>query len=192
MTIAGLVLGAGAGSRFQGPEHKLLASFRGHPLASWAIRSAHEAGFNQLYVVSGAVDLQAALAQELADIWEAITWVESPSWAEGQSKSLAAGVGRVSDDGHQAVVVGLADQPMVPASAWRSVGAARGPITIADFEGQRRPPVKLERSVWPLLPEEGDFGARELIRAHPGLVSPVPCVGKAADIDTKRDLEEWN
>lgn len=196
MTIAGAVLGAGGGSRFEGPQHKLLAEFRGRPVASWAIESALIAGFNDTYVISGAVDLQAELAEDIAahmgDKADRITWLHSPSWDQGQSLSLAVVIDQARRDGHDAIVIGLADQPMVPASAWRSVGAARGVIAIADFDGDRCPPVKLEKSVWDQLPREGDLGARELIRSNPELVSPVRCAGKAADIDTKRDLKRWS
>ena len=200
MTIAGVVLAAGAGSRFEGANHKLLADFRGQPVVVHAIAAALGAGFNQLYVVTGAVELEQELQQwfdadsgsEPGDGAGPITWIESPDWERGQAHSLQAALAAIRADGHASFVVGLGDQPMVPTSAWRSVGASRGPITVAEFGGQRRPPVKLEREVWGLLPEEGDLGARELIRSHPELVSAVPCGGNAADIDTKRDLKRWS
>lgn len=197
MTIAGVVLAAGAGSRFEGPEHKLLAELRGKPVVVWVLEAAIEAGFNQLYVVTGAIDLQTELMGteegEGADSWlQPVTWLNSADWESGQSQSLQVAVHQAEADGHDAVVIGLGDQPMVPASAWRSVGASRGAITVAEFEGERRPPVKLEKQVWSLLPNTGDFGARELMRSNPELVGAVPCSGKAADIDTQRDLKRWS
>lgn len=150
------------------------------------------AGFNQLYVVTGAVELEKELHQWFVGDGNKIVWVESPDWQRGQAHSLQSALSAVRADGHKAFVVGLGDQPMVPSSAWRSVGASRGAITVAEFDGERRPPVKLEEQVWTLLPEEGDLGARELIRSHPELVSAVPCGGNAADIDTKRDLKQWS
>ncbi len=192
MSIAGVVLAAGAGSRFEGPNHKLLADFRGQPVVVHVIKAALEAGFNQLYVVTGAVELEVELAEWLDTEPGQIIWVESPDWERGQAHSLQAALTAIKADGHEAFVVGLGDQPMVPSSAWRSVGASRGAITVAEFGGQRRPPVKLEQQVWELLPMEGDLGARELIRSHPELVSAVPCGGNAADIDTKRDLKRWS
>ncbi len=206
MTIAGVVLAAGAGSRFEGPNHKLLADFRGQPVVVHAIKAALGAGFNQLYVVTGAVELEQELQRwfdpepdsecdagfESGDDAGPITWVESPDWELGQAHSLQSALAAIRADGHVSFVVGLGDQPMVPTSAWRSVGASRGPITVAEFGGQRRPPVKLEQEVWGLLPREGDLGARELIRSHPEMVSAVPCAGNAADIDTERDLKRWS
>jgi CTP:molybdopterin cytidylyltransferase MocA len=89
-------------------------------------------------------------------------------------------------------VVGLGDQPLVPASAWRSVGAAAGAIVVASFDGQRQPPVKLDRTVWPDLPVGGDFGARHLLTRRPELVSEIPCRGNPVDIDTVEDLRSWS
>lgn len=185
MTIAAVLLAAGAGSRFDGGEHKLLADLRGRPVIAWALEAVVEAGFNEVFVVTGAVDLSDHLPP-------GVTAVPAPRWAEGQALTIQAGVAAADQAGHDSVVVGLGDQPFVPASAWRAVGASRGPIVTATFDGDPRPPVKLERSVWDLLPTEGDAGARELVRARPDLVSEVPCSGTAADIDTTEDLARWN
>jgi len=185
VTVAAAVLAAGDGSRFTGGSHKLLAQLHGEPIVVSCVMAALGAGFNQVYVVTGAVDLGHVLP-------EGVTVVESPRWTEGQSLSLQAVVKRAEADGHRAIVVGLGDQPLVPASAWRSVGAAKGQIVVASFDGQRRPPVKLESEVWHLLPTEGDLGARHLIRDRPDLVSEIPCTGNPADIDTAEDLALWN
>lgn len=195
MTIAAVLLAAGAGSRFAGSapatsdgkhgEHKLLADLRGRPVIAWSLDAVVGAMFNEVIVVTGAVDLDGHLP-------EGVTVVHADRWSEGQALTIQAGIAAADRAGHHAVVVGLADQPFVPSSAWRAVGASRGPIVAATFEGERRPPVKLERSVWGLLPTEGDSGARELLRERPDLVSDVPCSGTAADIDTKEDLARWN
>lgn len=185
MTVAGVLLAAGAGSRFSGTDHKLVAELRGRPVIAWSLEAVIGAGFNEVFVVTGAADVTELLP-------DGVTVVAAERWAEGQAHTIAAGVAAAGAAGHDSVVIGLADQPFVPASAWRAVGAARGPIVTATFDGQRRPPVKLERSVWALLPKRGDSGARELFRARPDLVSEVPCAGTAADIDTQEDLARWN
>ncbi len=184
-TTAAILLAAGAGSRFAGADHKLLADLRGRPVLAWSIDAVMAAGFNEVFVVTGAVDVSALIPPS-------VTVVQADRWADGQALTIRAGIEAAAAAGHDAVVVGLGDQPFVPASAWRTVGAARGAIVVASFEGERRPPVKLERSVWDLLPVDGDSGARDLIRSRPDLVSEVPCSGIAADIDTTEDLARWN
>jgi CTP:molybdopterin cytidylyltransferase MocA len=185
MTVAAVVLAAGAGTRFAGDGHKLRAELRGRPVLSWVLDAVIEAGFDQVYVVTGAEPVDDLVGPDL-------TVVPNPRWADGQATSLAAAVAAVQRDGHDAFVVGLGDQPFVPASAWRSVGAAAGAIVTATFDGERRPPVKLARSVWPLLPTTGDAGARPLMKRRPELVSEIPCTGSPVDIDTVEDLQRWS
>ncbi|MGH1490690.1 MAG: nucleotidyltransferase family protein [Acidimicrobiales bacterium] len=195
MTVAGVLLAAGAGSRFLADggeavaEHKLTAPFRGKPVIVWSLLAADEANFNELYVITGAVDVSDLVTETLGD---RATVIHNPRWAEGQSTSVRLAAAVAEQDGHRAMVIGLADQPLVPASAWRSVGASAGLIVTASFDGQRRPPVKLERSVWGDLPDSGDEGARSLFRLRPELVSELPCSGNPVDIDTLEDLQQWS
>jgi CTP:molybdopterin cytidylyltransferase MocA len=81
---------------------------------------------------------------------------------------------------------------MVPAEAWRAVAGGDAPIVTAEFDGARRPPVRLAREVCPLLPTDGDEGARVLLQGRPDLVSAVPCAGDPRDVDTEGDLEQWS
>ncbi len=183
--VAAVVLAAGGGSRFDGDSHKLLAEFRGRPVISWVLESVLNAGFDTVYLTTGSTDFGDLVP-------DSVVQIPVSDWQDGQARSLAAAVARATSDGHGAIVVGLADQPLVPTSAWRSVGASHGAVVIATFDGKRRPPVKLDESVWPLLPIEGDDGARVLMQARPELVSEVPCTGNPADIDTTEDLRKWN
>ncbi|MGB8651298.1 MAG: nucleotidyltransferase family protein, partial [Mycobacteriales bacterium] len=69
----------------------------------------------------------------------------------------------------------------------------RGAVAaVATYEGQPRNPVLLDRSTWVEVAAGavGDVGARPWLRAHPDLVSRVPCdgTGTPSDIDTPADL----
>jgi molybdenum cofactor cytidylyltransferase len=186
VSTAAVVLAAGGASRFDGPGHKLLVGFRGRPLVAWAVESALAAGFEETVVVSGAVDLQGVLP-------EGVTLVENHAWADGQASSLQVAVAWGRHQGHEAIVIGLGDQPLVPPSAWQAVGAEGAkPVVSATFGGRRRPPVRLHSSIWDLLPIDGDEGARVLMSRRPDLVAEVACQGQPADVDTVEDLSRWS
>lgn len=186
MTVAAVVLAAGGGSRFAGTEHKLLSLLRGRPLVAWAVDAAIEAGLDDVLVVTGAVDLAGVLPAGVAV-------VENPAWAGGIATSLGAAIEEASRRGHDAVVVGLGDQPFVTADAWRLVGRSTvAPIVVATYDGKRRNPVRLSAEVWPLLDTSGDEGARTLMRRRPDLVGEVACAGTPADVDTVEDLAQWS
>lgn len=182
MRTIGVLLAAGAGTRFSAREHKLVASFRGRPVVAWSIDALARAQLDGHAIVTGAVDLAGLVPAELAVI-------ENTQWRDGQATSLQAAVRFADERGFDALVIGLADQPLVPTSAWEAVAReVSTPVVTASFAGDRRPPVRLERSVWPLLPSAGDEGARMLMRARPELVSAVECKGEPIDIDTVEDL----
>ncbi|HUS60634.1 MAG TPA: nucleotidyltransferase family protein [Acidimicrobiales bacterium] len=186
MSTAGVLLAAGRGSRFKGEAHKLLVPFRGRPLVSWAIDAVMGAGLDDVFVVTGKVVLGHDLIPEPARI------VHNPLWVNGLASSLQVGLAAAEERDHDAVVVGLGDQPLIPVDAWRAVAASESSIAVATYEGQRRNPVRLHRSVWKALPTVGDEGARILMRERPDLVSEVPCGGEPADVDTLEDLDTWS
>lgn len=177
-----VVLAAGAGSRFAGAEHKLLAELEGHPLIWWATTHALNAGFAEVLVVEGAIELADAVP-------ESVSIVRNHEWEDGQSRSLHVAVRYASMYGYSAVVIGLGDQPYVPPEAWRLVATAHSPIAVADFGHEQTPPVRLSADVWELLPLDGDEGARQLLASRPEMVTRVACPGKAVDVDTLNTLD---
>jgi molybdenum cofactor cytidylyltransferase len=185
MTAVAVVLAAGAGSRFAGDSHKLLALWRGRPLVAWAVEHAQAGGLAETWVVTGAVPLAGLLPAS-------VRLLDNPRWADGQSTSLQVAVAAATGTSHDAIVVGLGDQPLVQPAAWAAVAASNAAVAVATYDGRRRNPVRLGRAVWPLLPTNGDEGARVLLRDRPELALEVPCEGDPVDIDTVEDLTRWN
>ena len=190
MSVLAVVLAAGGGARFAGPDHKLLAELGDAPIVEHAIRAAVEARIGSVVVITGAVPLD-----EIVERFEretvTVATVHNPDWADGQATSLQRAIAEARDRGVDSIVVGLGDQPFVTADAWRAVATADAPIAVAEYDGRRRNPVKLDREVWADLPTSGDEGARGVLRLKPHLVQPIPCEGSAADIDTWEDLQSW-
>ena len=184
MTVAAVVLAAGAGSRFQGRTHKLLAQVGNRPVVAHAVGAAVASGL-PTFVVTGAVDLKGMVDP-------AAILVENPRWADGQATSLQAGIAAAAAAGHDAVVVGLGDQPLVGPSAWSALAACEAQMAVATYNSRLGNPVRLGSQVWPHLPSIGDQGARSLIWERADLVVRVPCLGDPADVDTVEDLERWS
>lgn len=184
------ILAAGAGTRFDGPTHKLAAEIDGVPVLDRAVRAALDAGIGPVVVVTGSHHPELpTLRDALAD--GRVTVVENPRWADGQSTSLQTAIGAARRFHAHAVVVGLGDQPFVEPATWRAVAASRWPIAVARYAEGPRNPVRLHHSTWPLLPQSGDHGARHLLRVRGDLVEQIPCAGSPADIDTPEDLQSW-
>lgn len=191
-SIALVVLAAGAGTRFRERGHKLsgvLPATASEPpgtVLERAVAHAVAAGVGPVVLVTGAADDIVA-----PHVLDDVVICHNDRWAEGQITSLHAGIDCARALGASAVTVGLGDQPFITPDAWRAVTAAPGPIAVATYDGRRGNPVRLDSSVWDLLPTEGDEGARALMRVRPDLVREVPCTGSPADIDTTEDLRRW-
>jgi nicotine blue oxidoreductase len=189
LTAAAVVLAAGAGRRFvasgaAGP--KPLAELAGVALVDRVLAAAVEAGLDEVILVDGATDLSDRASTT-------VTVLHNPGWAEGIASSLAVAIDHARRQGHEAVVVGLADQPGVLTGAWRAVAGAPPdpPIAVATYSGRRGNPVRLDQAAWDRLPVTGDEGARILMREHPELVAEVACEGDPFDVDTADDLARW-
>jgi len=191
-TTAVVILAAGAGSRYGGDGHKLLATLPANGAETPATvieRSlAHvlDAAIGPVIVITGAAPDIVPVA-----LIDQVTVRHNRRWAEGQMTSLRAGLAAAAELGCSTVVVGLADQPFITPAAWRSVATTSAPIAVATYDGRRGNPVRLDSAVWELLPPDGDEGARSLMRVRPDLVREVPCTGSPADIDTEEDLRRW-
>lgn len=189
MSVAGLMLAAGAASRMGRP--KQLLDWAGRPLVRVAAEIALEVPLDPVLVVVGnaAAEVAAALNGLPLQI------VPNPDYAAGQSSSLRAGIAALPPD-VAAVVVLLGDQPFVSAAivvqivaAWRAGGA---PIVAPVYAGQRGNPVLFARAVFPeLLAIQGDQGARSVLAADRSRIQIVAFDDPRplADIDTPEEYE---
>jgi molybdenum cofactor cytidylyltransferase len=184
---AAVLLAAGEGSRFGGPQHKLDAMIDGRSLLERAIAAARSSGIGPVLLVVG--DSHDRPIRTVVP--DDVVTVVNPQWREGSATSLQAGLARAAELGAQRIVIALADQPFITTQAWRDVSAADAAVAVATYAGVRGHPVQLRADVWPLLPAKGDEGARALMRLRPDLVREIPCRGSAVDIDTLEDLRRW-
>lgn len=215
--VVAVLLAAGRGTRFDGATHKLLAELPAtgdrpaEPVVARSLarivdaadHATPHARFDAIVIVTGAADLTDTVAGARRrdrvhpeGDGVPIVLVRNERWADGQATSIQEGIAAADRLGADIAVIGLADQPGVAADTWRAVaeaaaGADAAPITVATYDGSPRNPVALHRSVWQLLPTEGDSGARELVRTRHDLLRAVPSSGSAADIDTVEDLSRW-
>jgi molybdenum cofactor cytidylyltransferase len=187
--VAIAVLAAGRGSRLGGDVPKPLVELRGRPLVSWALDAATTSGLRPVVLVVG--HHGGAVARVAP---EGVVVVRSRRWRRGIARSLRAALEALEPWAHVgAVAVGLADQPLVGADAYRRLaGAYRdgARLAVATYHGQRRNPVLLARTMWAQARElDGDEGARVLMDDE---AVEVDCTetGSAADVDTLDDLRE--
>lgn len=189
MSVVGVLLAAGAGSRFGGEAPKPLAEFRGAPLVTWPLAALRAGGVDQVVVVLGAAGDEVVDAVDFGDA----TIVPCAGWAEGLSASLRTGVAVAAQEhGAAAVVIALGDQPLLGGDAVARVIGARAPgdadVLRATYDGVPGHPTVLEASTFPAVAAlRGDTGARDLDGARTRLVA-CDGLGSPADVDTPEDL----
>jgi CTP:molybdopterin cytidylyltransferase MocA len=182
---AGLVLAAGAGTRFGGAI-KQLAPLRGRPLLEHAVEAmlAVPALERVLVVLGHAADE----IRRTADLGAAEV-VVCREWERGQSASLRCGV--VALGGADAVVVTLGDQPFItPQVIAGALGRLDGHDAVRSvYDGMPGHPVVLGRRVLAALGElEGDQGARGLLARFRVCEWDAAHLASAADVDTQEEL----
>lgn len=171
MSVCGIVLAAGAGTRFGGP--KVL-------VPGWldqAVGTLLDAGCDSVVVVLGA-SLDVAPPSD-----PRITHIVADDWATGLSASLRRGLRSAGSDD---ALITLVDLPGLPVSVVERVLAAAGPLRQAVFAGRPGHPVFVAASECPALLDslDGDEGARRFLVANG--VTEVECddLWDGSDVDT--------
>ncbi len=183
MTVDGIVLAAGAGTRMGMPK-ALVRDADGEPWLVRAIRALADGGCAQVAVVLGAaVDEALPLLAGTG-----ATPVVAADWQRGMSASLRVGLCAIGSGAGDAVAVSLVDLPDVSADVVRRVLAGevtRATLRRASYDGRPGHPVVLGRDHWSAVAAEtdGDRGARAYLATHD--VELVEC----GDLATGRDVD---
>jgi molybdenum cofactor cytidylyltransferase len=180
MTIAGIVLAAGASRRLGEP--KQLLDCDGEPLVR-VIAHRVRAATDATCVVVGAVDLAAALAGLEVNI------VPCANWSEGMAASLRAGVEWARS--HEAVVVAACDQPDLDVGHVRALIETyrrTGGVVASRYANTSGVPALFPATMFDALTAlQGDRGARALL----GNAQVIEWPAGARDLDTPRAVATW-
>lgn len=181
-----VLLAAGGATRFG--ANKLLADFRGQPLARHAVRLATEVCGNRSILVTG-------------HEWQAVTaacrpcpgfFIVNDAYTEGLGTSLALGI-RTVQHAAGAVIVLLADQPLVTASHLRALierwsGDDREIVASAYANTAGVPALFAAGCFDQLCSLQGDSGAQGLLQDAGCSLQTIEFADAATDIDTPDDL----
>ena len=163
--LGGVVLAAGASTRFGSPKQRLLLE----PV----LERVRASSLEHVVVVLGAHEVDTTART-----------VRCPDWERGPGASLRCGLAALPAEAEAAVVV-LADGPdLAPGAVDRLVEAwlaAPDGVLAATYGGERSHPVVLGRAVWGSIPDEG-------ARALPARLVPCDDLGAPGDVDVEDDL----
>ena len=169
------VLAAGRATRFGGD--KLEAMCAGKPLGRWALDAVEAAGLKPGLIVTG---------PQGASFAEGWTRVLNPEPEAGLGSSLALAATLALTGGREALLVLLADMPLVTAAYLRALAAAPAPAATRYPDGHAGVPVLLDRGLIGAAARlTGDRGAGPLL-VEAALLDPP--AGMLRDVDTAENL----
>ena len=169
------VLAAGRGTRFGGG--KLEAMCAGKPLGRWVIDAVEGAGLGPGTIVTGPEGVT------FAGGWTALV---NPAPEAGLGSSLALAARAALDAEAGALLVLLADMPLVRADYLKVLAAASAPTATRQADGRAGVPALLDRGLLERAAMlTGDRGAGPLLTSVTLLDSPM---GMLADVDEARDV----
>lgn len=172
MRLGAVLLAAGRSRRF-GPADKLLCDAGGRTMLSRALDTL---GAVDADVRAAVVSTQAA--EELAAA-AGFAAVRNARPEAGLSQSIALGVGWARAQGCEAVLLAVADQPLLTADSLAALLAAfrrDGRIACLEDESHRGNPAVFSEAYFDeLLALHGDRGAKGVLRAHEAELTVVRC-----------------
>ena len=197
MSLAGLLLAAGAGRRMGRPK-ALLRDAHGVPFLDRALGVLVDGGCDRVTVVLGAAADEARTVLDDAG-WsgdEAVRVVVAADWEEGMGASLRTGLRALDGEDDDAALVTLVDLPDVGTDVLRRVaGAAPAPrrsaLVRATYGGRPGHPVLVGRDHWAgvVASARGDHGARDYLAAHEHVACECGDLATGRDVDRPSDVQ---
>jgi molybdenum cofactor cytidylyltransferase len=184
-----IVLAAGKGSRFLGPEHKLEQSLGSSTVLGTTLGHAIS---SQLQVVVVTTEALADVARRSVAARDVIVLPEADAPGQlglGMGYSISAGVNARPDASGWLVLPG--DMPLVQPATLQAVARelAQHAVAYAQYKGRRGHPVGFSAELYSELATlSGDEGARRLIARYPAYGVEVDDAGVLVDVDTLADL----
>lgn len=186
--IAAVILAAGGSTRFGSPKQLLVHD--GQALVRCAALAAQNAGLDPVIIVLGA---NATLVAPVLSGLESVTMVMNDDWQTGQASSLRIGLQSAQAEQPDAVLVMLADQPLVDAPALDKILSkfdSEHRIVASEYDGTIGAPAVFGcEYLEDLMTLTGDTGAGKWLRRHIADVTQVALPEATLDIDTIADTE---
>jgi CTP:molybdopterin cytidylyltransferase MocA len=184
-SLCGVVLAAGAGTRYGGPK-ALARTPTGEPWVSRAVSMLVDGGCDLTLVTLGAAREEAAALVPAATLI-----VNVRAWRVGISESVRAALAAAASTSATAVVLVAVDTPDMPPSVVRRVVEVAGtePTALgrAVYAGAPGHPVIIGREHWESVSASlvGDRGAARYLRAHDASLIECGDLWDGADIDRR-------
>lgn len=182
-----VVLGAGRGSRYHGPRHKLAETLGDESVLSRTVRHAVASGLPVVVVTTAAFAEDAARQVARRDV---VVLGSSDGMAPGgMGDSIAAGVS--ARPGASGWLMLPADMPLVRPDTLRRLASAlrQHSLAFAQYRGRRGHPVAFGSEFFSdLVRLSGDEGARRILVRYPAHGMEVDDPGVLLDMDTEADL----
>jgi molybdenum cofactor cytidylyltransferase len=182
-----VVLAAGKGSRFEGPDHKLAQRLGATTVLGATVRNAIA---SHLHVVVVTTEALASVARRHVAARDVIVVDDHPSLV-GMGHSIGVGVASRPQASGWLILPG--DMPLVQPATLQAVAArlALHAVVYAQYKGLRGHPVGFSAELYSeLVALAGDEGARRLVARYPAFGVEVDDAGVLADVDTQADLEQ--
>lgn len=191
---AAIILAGGTSSRMGAERNKLLLPLHNRPVLAHVLEAALGSQARPIVLVLG---YQTQIVREKLQHTlqkNAIIIVENPSYQQGQSTSMQAGLRALltlSNDytkNIEAAIFLLGDQPMLTSTMIDGLLTLRAQthkrIVLPLYQGQRGNPVIFALDLAPeLLAVTGDEGGRGILKRHPDEIATLEMGEEAANFD---------